>query len=365
MTDGWINVSDPERIAHEKLEPGVLGYFAGGAGDEITLADNLAAWKRWRLRPRVMVDVSAVSTGIELFGAPLSMPIVIAPVAYQRLVHPDGELGMARGAAAAGTAMCLSTLATARPGEVAAAAPGGRRFFQLYEFRDAGITRALMEEAIDQGFEAIVVTADLPPGGNRERDRRNGFHLPAELGIPSVEAAIGDGRSVTVEDTFDLMTLAADWPSLERLASEVERAGPGQGDPHRRGRGAGGRARRRRRRRLQPRRPPARLRAWPPPTSSPRSSTRSPGASRSSSTAASAAAPTSPSPSRSAPTPSSSAGRRSGAWRPGERPASPACWRCCEPSSSWRWRSAAGPRPRDLGRAHVRRAPSASVYSDQ
>ena len=148
------------------------------------------------------------------------MPIVIAPVAYQRLVHPDGELGMARGAAAAGTAMCLSTLATARPGEVAAAAPGGRRFFQLYEFRDAGITRALMEEAIDQGFEAIVVTADLPPGGNRERDRRNRFHLPAELGIPSVEAAIGNGRSVTVEDTFDLMTLAADWPSLERLASE-------------------------------------------------------------------------------------------------------------------------------------------------
>jgi 4-hydroxymandelate oxidase len=221
MSEAWINLSDPERIAHEKLEAGVLGYFAGGAGDEITLADNLTAWKRWRLRPRVMVDVSAVSTEVELFGGPLSMPVLVAPVAYQRLVHPDGELAMARGAAAAGTAMCLSTLATARPGEVAAAAPGGRRLFQLYEFRDAGITRALMEEAVANGFEAIVVTADLPPGGNRERDRRNRFHLPAELGIPSVEAALGDGRSVTVEDTFDLMTLAADWSSLERLADEA------------------------------------------------------------------------------------------------------------------------------------------------
>ncbi len=221
MTEAWINVSDPERIAHEKLEPGVLGYFAGGAGDEITLADNLAAWKRWRLRPRVLVDVAAVSTRIELFGAPLATPIVVAPVAYQRLVDPDGELAMARGAATAGAAMCLSTLATARPGEVAAAAPGGRRFFQLYEFRDAGITRALMDEAVAHGFEAIVVTADLPPGGNRERDRRNDFHLPAELGIPSVEAALGGGRQITVEDTFDLMTLAADWSSLERLAGEA------------------------------------------------------------------------------------------------------------------------------------------------
>ena len=222
MSEDWINVHDPERIAHEKLETGVLGYFAGGAGDEITLRDNLEAWKRWRLRPRMLVDVSAVDTSVELFGAPLSMPIVVAPVAYQRLVDPEGELAMARAAAAAGTAMCLSTLATARPGEVAAAAPGGRRFFQLYEFRDHGITRALMDEAVASGFEAIVVTADLPPGGNRERDHRNDFHLPAELRIPSVEAALGDGRSITVEDTFELMTLAADWGSVERLAAEAE-----------------------------------------------------------------------------------------------------------------------------------------------
>ena len=221
MTEGWINVGDAERLAAERLEPGVLGYFAGGSGDEVTLRDNLSAWKHWRLRPRMLVDVSAVSTEVQLLGGPLAMPVLVAPVAYQRLVDPEGEVAMARAAAAAGTAMCLSTLATSRPSEVAAAAPGGRRWFQLYGFRDAAITRALMEEAVDHGFEAIVVTADLPPGGNRERDLRTGFRLPAGLGIPSVAAALGGDRELTVEDTFELMDLSAEWSSIAALASEA------------------------------------------------------------------------------------------------------------------------------------------------
>jgi isopentenyl diphosphate isomerase/L-lactate dehydrogenase-like FMN-dependent dehydrogenase len=219
VTEAWINVADVERVAAEKLDAGVLGYFAGGAGDEITLRDNVAAWKRWRLRPRMLVDVSAVDTTVELLGGPLSMPVIVAPVAYQRLVDPDGEEGMARAAAAAGTAMCLSTLATARPSEVAAAAPGARHWFQLYQFRDAAITRAMMDEAVAHGFEAIVVTVDLPPGGNRERDLRNTFKLPEGLGIPSVSAALGD-RAVTVEETFELMDLSLEWPSLAALAAD-------------------------------------------------------------------------------------------------------------------------------------------------
>ena len=98
---------------------------------------------------------------------------------------------MARAAAAAGTVMCLSTLATTRPSEVAAARPGGRRWFQLYCFRDEGVTRALMDEAVESGFEAIVVTVDAPRGGQRERDLRTGFEIPEGLGVPSVEAALG------------------------------------------------------------------------------------------------------------------------------------------------------------------------------
>ena len=221
MSASWINVADAERAAAERLEPGPWGYFSGGAGDEVTLRDNVEAWRRWRLRPRVLVDTSAVSTATELFGAPLATPLLVAPVAYQRLAHPDGEIGMASAAAAAGTVLCLSTLATTTPAELAAAAPPGRRWFQLYQFRDEAVTRALMEEAVDAGFEAIVVTVDAPPGGNRERDLRTGFEIPAGLGVPSVSAALGTERAVTIAETFALMTRAMGWEDFAELAAEA------------------------------------------------------------------------------------------------------------------------------------------------
>ena len=222
MSDELINVADYERAAAEKLEAGVLGYFAGGACDEVTLGENVAAWRRWRLRPRMLAGCESWRTESEVLGGEVSMPILVAPVAYQRLVHDDGEAGMARAAAAAGTVMCLSTLATARPSEVAAAAPGGRRWFQLYCFRDAGVTRALMDEAIESGFEAIVVTVDAPRGGRRERDLRTGFKVPEGLGVPSVQAALGSKRAVTIEETFALMDPALGWAELEDLASECD-----------------------------------------------------------------------------------------------------------------------------------------------
>ena len=109
-----VNVADYERLAAERLDAGALGYFAGGAGDERTLRRNVEAFREWELIPRVLVDVSAVDAGVELFGDRLSMPLAVAPVAFQRLAHEDGEEGMARAAGAAGTAMCLSTIATAR-----------------------------------------------------------------------------------------------------------------------------------------------------------------------------------------------------------------------------------------------------------
>jgi isopentenyl diphosphate isomerase/L-lactate dehydrogenase-like FMN-dependent dehydrogenase len=148
------------------------------------------------------------------------MPILVAPVAYQRLIDPEGEVAMARAAAAAGTVMCLSTLATARPAEIAAAAPAGRRWFQLYPFRDPSITRALTEEAAESGFEALVLTADAPPGGNRERDLRTGFQIPEDLAVPSVAAAIGGRRAVTIAETFELMSTGLDWTDLERLVAD-------------------------------------------------------------------------------------------------------------------------------------------------
>jgi isopentenyl diphosphate isomerase/L-lactate dehydrogenase-like FMN-dependent dehydrogenase len=220
VIEDLINVADFERVAGEKLDAGVAGYFFGGANDEVTLVENVAAWRGWHLRPRVLAGHEEWSTRIELLNKEVSMPVLVAPVAYQRLVDEEGELATARAAAAAGTVMCLSTLATSRPSEVAAAAPSARRWFQLYCFRDEGVTRALVDEAIDSGFEAIVITVDAPRGGRRERDLRTGFKIPAGLGVPSVQAALGSARAVTIEETFALMDSALSWAALERLASE-------------------------------------------------------------------------------------------------------------------------------------------------
>ncbi|HEX7058745.1 MAG TPA: alpha-hydroxy acid oxidase [Solirubrobacterales bacterium] len=220
MIDELVNIADFERVAGEKLDAGTAGYFFGGAGDELTLRENVSAWGRWRLRPRALAGLEEWETGVEVLGSEASMPILVAPVAYQGLVDPEGELAMARAAAAAGTVMCLSTLATRRPGEVAAAAPGGRRWFQLYCFKDMGVTDALVAEAVESGFEAIVVTVDAPRSGNRERDLRTGFEIPEEVGVPSVSAALGSDRAVTIEETFGLMNPALSWSDFEGLASE-------------------------------------------------------------------------------------------------------------------------------------------------
>jgi isopentenyl diphosphate isomerase/L-lactate dehydrogenase-like FMN-dependent dehydrogenase len=222
VIESLVNVADFERVASEKLEAGVLGYFAGGAGDETTLRDNVDAWGRWQLRPRMLTGVEEWSARCELLGSELSMPILVAPVAFQRMVDPDGEAAMARAAAGAGTAMCLSTLATALPAEVAEAAPGGHHWFQLYCFSDEGVTNALMESAVASGFEAIVVTVDAPRAGNRERDFRTGFALPEGLGVPSVQAALGTDRAVTVQEAFSLVDTGLGWTDLEALASRCD-----------------------------------------------------------------------------------------------------------------------------------------------
>lgn len=215
-------MADFERAAAEKLEEGVAGYFFGGACDEVTLRDNRDAWRRWRLRPRALAGLAEWETRADVLGKEASMPILVAPVAYQRLVDAEGEIAMARAAASAGTVMCLSTLATTRPSELAAAVPEGRRWFQLYCFRDVAVTKALMDEAVDSGFEAIVVTVDAPRGGRRERDLRAGFEIPQGLGVPSVEAALGSERAVTIEETFALMDPALNWSDLEDLASDFD-----------------------------------------------------------------------------------------------------------------------------------------------
>jgi isopentenyl diphosphate isomerase/L-lactate dehydrogenase-like FMN-dependent dehydrogenase len=215
-----INVADYERLAAERLEPGVLGYFAGGAGDERTLRDNVEAFGRWQLRPRVLVDVGEASARASVLGTELSMPLIVAPVAFQRLASPEGEPGMARAAAAADAAICLSSLASATPREVAEAAPEGVRWLQLYCFRDRGVTRALIDEAMECGFSAIALTVDAPRAGRRERDFRTGFEVPAEVSVPAIEAAVGSSRAMTTEEVFALVDPTLTWEDLSTLARE-------------------------------------------------------------------------------------------------------------------------------------------------
>jgi 4-hydroxymandelate oxidase len=178
-----LNVWDYERLAEAKLDANAHAYFAGGAGDEVTLRDNLAAFERRKLRPRILVDVRSVSTATTVLGTEVSLPILIAPLALQRMAHEDGELATARAAAAAGTIMCLSSAATSSPAEVAAAAPDAPRWFQVYVWRSRSITQAAIDEAVASGYSALVLTVDVPYIGRRERDLRVDFKVPEHLTV--------------------------------------------------------------------------------------------------------------------------------------------------------------------------------------
>jgi len=172
-----INVVDYEVAAKGKVDPSVWCYFEGGSGDEVTLRANAAAYGRWRFRPRMLVDVSEVSTATTLLGTPVSMPLGIAPYAMQRLIDPDGEVATARAAAAADALFCVSTLTTSTHAEIGAAGDGPR-WLQLYVLRDRQRTLDHMHEAREAGYTALVLTVDLPYVGRRERDVRLGFQNP-------------------------------------------------------------------------------------------------------------------------------------------------------------------------------------------
>src|SRR5262249_1225583 len=141
------------------------------------------------------------------------MPLLVAPVAFQRVAHPDGEVGMARAAMAAGTIMCLSTISTSTPAEVAAT--GAPLWFQLYVFRDDGITRELIAQAREGGFRALVLTIDAPVRGQRERDVRSTFTIPEDIRI----AVLGRG-GMTPMEVFEQVSPSLTWRDLERIRDQ-------------------------------------------------------------------------------------------------------------------------------------------------
>jgi 4-hydroxymandelate oxidase len=186
-----LNLFDYEQAARERLPSAAWGYYAGGANDEVTLRENRAAFDRLSLRYRTMVDVSRRDMGTTVLGALVALPVLIAPTAMQRLAHDDGECATARAAQRMGTIMVVSTTATTACADVRAAASGAM-WFQLYVYRDRGVTCALIEQAREAGYDAIMLTVDAPVLGRRERDIRLGFTLPPNLQIANaVNAGMG------------------------------------------------------------------------------------------------------------------------------------------------------------------------------
>lgn len=192
VPDQVISLADHEAHARTRLDDNAWAYFSGGAADELTVKANRQAWDALHLLPRVLQPLAGGHTRVQLLGRTLAHPILLAPVAYQVMAHPDGELATAHAAAALGAGLVLSTQASL-PLEVIAQAmlpePGrGPLWFQLYIQHDRGFTRELVQRAESAGYEALVLTVDAPTSGVRDRERRAGFRLP-----PGVRAINLDG----------------------------------------------------------------------------------------------------------------------------------------------------------------------------
>jgi 4-hydroxymandelate oxidase len=213
-----VNVADYFDRAAEKVDPKVWCFFEGGAGDEVTLRANVGAYGRWRLRPRMLVDVGGVSAATTVLGTPVSMPLLVAPFAMQRLLHPEGEVATARAAAAAGTLTVVSTVTTSAHDEIAEAVGSAPRWLQLYVLRDKQRTLDHIAEARESGYSALALTVDVPVLGRRERDVRLGFDIPLDLPLPYIK-----GKDPTIEMTFSeqiQMSPSVTWRDLEWIASE-------------------------------------------------------------------------------------------------------------------------------------------------
>ena len=205
--------------AAARLDPVHQDFYEGGAGDETALTENERAFGRLALLPRVLRGAGPARTAVTLPGAPATSPVLVAPTAFHRLAHPDGERATARAAAAAGTVLITSMAATTAVGEVTAAAreaaPDAAVWFQLYLQPEPEVTDALVRRAERAGCTALVVTVDSPVFGHRARDERNGFHdLPPGYAAENMRALPGGppGGTRDIE-----MSPALSWDDLRRL----------------------------------------------------------------------------------------------------------------------------------------------------
>jgi 4-hydroxymandelate oxidase len=215
-----ISVADYERLAEGVLEPGAHAYYAGGAADELTLEENVAAWRRLAIRPRVLVGAGSCDLAITLLGQPRPHPLVIAPMAFQRLAHAEAEIATARAAAATGTIISISTFANTSIPALAEGAPGAGRWFQLYVFKDRGISRELVAQAAAHGFEALVITVDLPVVGVRERELRWPVEVEHDADLIQ-HAQMVSTTELTPAEIAEQTDPDLTWADIEKFAHET------------------------------------------------------------------------------------------------------------------------------------------------
>ncbi len=206
-----LSLEDMEHEARHVIGEMAYAYYSSGADDERLLSENVAAWGRWQLHPRVLAGVSSVSTATTLLGSTVASPVGIAPTAIQGLACSEGEVATARGAAAAGALMILSSLATCSLESVAAAVPDAVRWMQIYVLRDRARTVDLVARSVANGYRALVLTVDAPVSGLRLREWRAGVHLPDDLALPNLA---GDSTSRAHEGGFMAVVTGEFEPSL-------------------------------------------------------------------------------------------------------------------------------------------------------
>ena len=208
-----VSLDDFEQRARECLPHMAHEYVAGGAADEISLRWNRESFQRIRLRPRVLEDVRRIDTSVTLFGRTLPHPILLAPVAYQRLFHADGEVEAVRGAGTSEAVYVVSTATTSAIEEIAAAATSPF-WLQIYLQKDREVTRDFIARAEAAGVHALCVTVDTPVVGTRNRQQRAAFSLPPGLPTPHLDAA-SRGRLTIVSDEREPIT----WRDVELVQS--------------------------------------------------------------------------------------------------------------------------------------------------
>lgn len=174
-------VEDLRAVARRRTPRAVFDYVDGGAGEELSLARNRAAFRRVEFQPSVLRDVSTVDASASLLGGVSALPVVLAPTGFTRMMHHEGEIAVVRAAESHGVPYTLSTMGTTAAGPLAAAAPAARRWFQLYLWRDRARSRDLVRAAAEAGYEALMLTVDTPVAGPRLRDVRNGMTIPPAL----------------------------------------------------------------------------------------------------------------------------------------------------------------------------------------